>query len=69
MMKKKATVYIRTDARKFTLDTTKEILNKHFPDYKKKIIDEPVEKRTQTEVVGNRSLKKGEVDIILTRGK
>jgi len=69
MMKKKATIYIRTDARKFTLDTTKDILNKHFPNYKKTIIDKPVEKRTQTEVVGNRSLKKGEVDIILTRGR
>jgi len=67
MMKKKATIYIRTDAREFTLNTTKSILNKYFNDYKKKIIDNPVTKRTQTEIIGNRSLKKGEVDIILTR--
>jgi DNA modification methylase len=69
MMKKKATVYIRTDAREFTLSTTNSILDKYFTDYKKTIINEPIEKRTQTEVIGNRSLKKGEVDIILTRGK
>ena len=67
IMKKKATVYIRTDAREFTLNTTNDILDKYFGDYKKEIIDKPVGKRTQTEVVGNRSLKKGEVDIILTR--
>jgi len=67
MMKKNATVYIRTDARDFTLNTTKNILKKYFPDYRMSINDEPVKKRTQTEVIGNRSLKKGEVDIILTR--
>ena len=68
MMKKKSTVYIRTDARNFTLETTEKILDKYFYDFKKEINDEPVDKRTQTEVIGNRSLKKGEVDIILTRG-
>jgi hypothetical protein len=69
MMKKRAAIYIRTDAREFTLNTTNNILDKHFSGYEKKIMNEPVEKRTQTEVIGNRSLKKGEVDIILTRGK
>ena len=69
MMKKKATVYIRTDARDFTLNITNNILDKYFYDYKKEILDRPVEKRTQTEVIGNKSLKKGEVDIILTREK
>ena len=68
MMKKQSTVYVRTDAREFTFNTTNKILDKYFHDYKKEINDKPVEKRTQTEVVGNRSLKKGEVDIILTRG-
>jgi DNA modification methylase len=67
MMKKNATVYIRTDAREFTLNTTNKILDKYFGDYDKEIKSRPVEKRTQTEVLGNRSLKKGEVDIILTR--
>jgi DNA modification methylase len=67
MMEKKATVYIRTDAREFTLNTTKKIVDKYFNDYKKIIENKPVEKRTQTEIVGNRSSKKGEVDIILTR--
>jgi DNA modification methylase len=68
MMKKRATVYIRTDAREFTLNTTNNLLDKYFIGYKKKIVNEPVEKRTQTEIIGNRSSKKGEVDIILTRG-
>jgi len=67
MMKKNATVYIRTDARDFTLNTTKNILKKYFPDYIMRVNDRPVKKRTQTEIIGNRSLKKGEVDIILTR--
>jgi DNA modification methylase len=69
LMGKKAAVYIRTDAREFTLSVTNKILDKYFYDYKKITIDKPVEKRTQTEVIGNRSLKKAEVDIILTRGK
>jgi len=68
MMKKKSTIYIRTDARNFTLETTEKILDKYFYDFEKKINNEPVDKRTQTEIIGNRSLKKGEVDIILTRG-
>ena len=67
-MKKRAAVYIRTDAREFTLNTTNVILDKYFHDYKKIVMDKPVEKRTQTEIVGNRSSKKGEVDIVLTRG-
>jgi hypothetical protein len=67
MMKNKSTVYIRTDARDFTLETTEKILDKYFFGYGKQIKDEPIDKRTQTEVIGNRSLKKGEVDIILTR--
>jgi len=49
------------------LNTTNEILNKYFYDYRKILIDKPVQKRTQTEIIGNKSSKKGEVDIILTR--
>ena len=67
IMKKKATVYIRTDAREFTLNITNKIVDKYFYDYRKVIKNRPVGKRTQTEIVGNRSSKKGEVDIILTR--
>ncbi len=67
MMKKKAAIYIRTDARNYTLETTNKIIDEYFSDYNKKIEERPVDKRTQTEVLGNRSSKKGEVDIILTR--
>jgi DNA modification methylase len=69
MMGENAVIYIRTDARQFTLDTTNEILDKYFYDYHKETNDKPVAKRTQTDVLGNKSSKKGEVDIILTRGK
>ena len=68
MMKKRAAIYIRTDVREFTLDMTNKVLDKYYSDYRKVIKNRPIEKRTQTEVIGNRSLKKGEVDIILTRG-
>jgi DNA modification methylase len=69
MMKKQSTVYVRTDAREFTFNTTNKILDKYFHNYKKEVNEKPVDKRTQTEIVGNRSLKKGEIDIILTRRK
>lgn len=66
LLNKKNVVYVRTDCRDFTLNTTKEILRKHFPFHRMEIIEQPIEKKTQTEVLGNKSSKKGEVDIILT---
>jgi DNA modification methylase len=67
MMDDNATVYVRTDIRKYTLDTTQEILKKHFPNYEIQIYEKPITKRTQTDVIGNSSSQKGEVDIILSR--
>ncbi|MFN8402169.1 MAG: hypothetical protein U0V48_01235 [Anaerolineales bacterium] len=67
IMDENGTVYIRTDTRDFTRNITLELLRKHFPDWKEKIIDAPVTKKTQTMVLGNRSSKQGEVDIILTK--
>jgi DNA modification methylase len=67
IMEENAVIYVRTDTRKFTQDTTIEILSKHFPRHKTQIIDAPVNKRTQTDVLGNKSSKKGEVDIMLYR--
>jgi len=67
MMKENAIVYVRTDVREFTFNMTNEILDKYFYNYHKEIKDKPVMKRTQTEIIGNKSSKKGEVDIILTR--
>jgi DNA modification methylase len=67
LMKKKSFVYVRTDIRQFTKETTVNILNKHFPDYRMYICPAKVSKKTQTEIMGNRSLEKGEIDIIMER--
>jgi hypothetical protein len=69
MMEEVATVYVRTDARQFTFDTTLEILKKYFPNHQVKIRKKPLKEdtRTQTKLFGDKSMKPGEVDIILTR--
>jgi len=67
MMDQKSTIYVRTDRREFTFNSTLEILQKHFPKYKMKIKDQPCIKKTQTEIHGNSSKESGEVDIIMRR--
>ena len=67
LMDKKSTVYVRTDSREFTFNSTLEILQKHFPNHKTKVIDRPFKRKTQTEILGNSSSASGEVDIIMTR--
>ncbi len=67
LMDEKSTIYIRTDKRQFTLNTTKKILRKHFPNHRMRIADRPFTKKTQTEIHGNTSTESGEVDIIMIR--
>lgn len=69
MMKDDATVYVRTDARQFTFDTTVGVLKKHFPNHRIKVLKKPLKEdtRTQTKLFGDKSMKPGEVDIILMR--
>jgi DNA modification methylase len=69
IMKTRSTIYVRTDKREFTLNSTIEILEKHFPKHKKKIIYKPLtsETKTQTKLFGDKSIKPGEVDIIMRR--
>jgi len=69
MMKRKSTIYVRTDKREFTFNTTLEILKKYFPKHNVQIIDKPLKKdtKTQTKLYGDKSMKPGEVDIVLTR--
>ncbi len=69
MMKRKSTIYVRTDKREFTFNTTLDILKKYFPKHSVQIIDKPLKKntKTQTKLFGDKSMKPGEVDIILTR--
>ena len=69
MMKSKSTIYVRTDKREFTFNSTLEILQKHFPKHKTRIIDKPLKEdtKTQTKLYGDKSMKPGEVDIIMRR--
>lgn len=61
-----ATIYVRTDAREFTKNTTIEILRKLYPEKKMEVIHRPYTGRTQTALHGDSSKKPGETDIILT---
>lgn len=69
VMKRNATIYVRTDKREYTLNSTLEILKKHFPKHNLEIIEKPLTKdsKTQTKLFGDKTMKPGEVDIILTR--
>ncbi|SFD37754.1 DNA methyltransferase [Flavobacterium phragmitis] len=66
MNEERSTIYIRTDVREYTFNTTLEILKKHFPFHTVAIKKQPFKKKTQTEIHGNSSKESGEVDIILT---
>lgn len=65
LLSRHATIYIRTDARDFTLTTTEEILRRLFPHKEMEIIERPYTKRTQTSLFGDVQTKPGEVDIVL----
>jgi len=60
-----ATIYIRTDSRKFTYQTTKELLVKHFPKHKFSEKISVCTALSQTELYGNSSRKPCEIDMIL----
>lgn len=68
-MAEDSTVYVRTSAREFTLDTTRSVLKDAFGGWNEELIESPVVGKTQTDIHGNRSNEQGEVDIILTRSK
>lgn len=61
-----AIVYVRTDFRSFTLQTTESVLRKIFP--KKRFIkrQQPVLGTTQTKLFGNHADSPGEIDLILS---
>jgi len=67
LMDDNSTIYVRTDRREFTFNSTLEILQLHFPKHKTEITDRPFRKKTQTEIHGNTSKETGEIDIIMTR--
>ena len=65
LMSSSGCVYIRTDARPATFDVTRDILREAFPRWRETVIDRPNEHPTQTALLGDRSRKPGERDIIL----
>jgi len=67
LMAEDATIYVRTDKRNFTLETTRETLHRYFPGWQFEEIDRPFNNPTQTKLFGDFALKPGEVDIILKR--
>lgn len=67
MMDHNSTVYVRTDVREFTLETTRTILKKHFPDYSYVEKNNTCTKKSQTELLNNSKEKPKEVDIIMRR--
>ena len=68
VMKEKSIIYVRTDRREFTFNSTLEILKKCFPNHSTKIIENPLSEntKTQTKLFGDKTIKPGEVDIIMT---
>jgi DNA modification methylase len=67
MLTDDAVVYVRTDRRQFTLDTTRYILQTHFPLWRLEEIEQPITGVSQTALFGDFGRKPGEVDLILTR--
>jgi hypothetical protein len=64
LMTEKNTVFVRTDVRSYTLETTLAALKKHFPNHKTEKIESTVSGISQTELFNNVSKRK-ELDIIL----
>ena len=60
-----ATVYVRTDRRDFTLNTTLDVLGRVFPSKRIETTARPYRGSTQTHLFGDKASKVGEVDILL----
>ena len=69
IMSDDAIICVRTDARKFTLEATLEVLKKNFPGYSisKRVNKLKKKSISQTALYGNKSSKPAEVDIIMKR--
>ncbi len=66
LMQDKSVVYVRTDAREFTYQTTLSVLREKFPGWNLQIIPAPVLGKTQTDLFMKMKDKVGEMDIVLT---
>lgn len=67
LMRRRSTVYVRTDARDFTLQTTLDALREAFPKHALTVVTRPYHKHTQTALFGDKSEKPGECDILMRR--
>lgn len=67
MMAHNSTIYVRTDVREYTLETTRKVLKKHFPDFSYTEEINTCTKKSQTELLNNSKEKPEEVDIIMRR--
>jgi len=65
MLSSKGVVYVRTDYREFTLETTKRVLRKHFPDHRMSESIDFCTSKSQTELLNNTTEKVCEVDLVL----
>ena len=65
LLKPYSVIWIRTDARKFTKDSTLETIRKIWPDRKLLMRYDRPERRTQTVHFGNKPSTLGEVDFVM----
>lgn len=67
LLRKDATIYVRTDQRKLTFETTISVLKKIFPHHHLHRRERPRERPTQTRLFGHPEPRLGEIDVIMTR--
>jgi hypothetical protein len=65
LLKRSGVIYVRTDAREFTFQTTHDAITKHFPRRHLEIVKQPIHRRSQTALFGDHGAKPGEVDIVV----
>jgi hypothetical protein len=66
ILRKDASVYVRTDRRDPTVSITRVALKDAFPFHKLRRVNQPVTGQTQTRLFGHNAPQLGEVDFILT---
>lgn len=68
LMKENSTVYVRTDVREFTFNSTLSTLKEHFPNHSLDIYKKPLKNgKNQTSIFKNKAKSSGEVDIVLRK--
>ena len=68
LLRRDGIVYVRTDRRELTLNTTRQVLRDVFPDHQLRHRSRPYSRPTQTHLFGYVEPRVGEIDLILTPG-